>query len=139
MKVRQDLDDIESDDEKDYSHAPVADPETWRVRLVEDRCTTCVFRAGNLMNLSPGRVKQMLEDCQKNQGHIVCHQTLEGYGKGLPGGICRGFEQHPQAVDSAAIRYLRETGRVTLVNTETGELTDMDYRLWKKGQQETDE
>jgi hypothetical protein len=72
---------------------------TWRppyrdgaVHIAADRCSTCIFRPGNLMRLQPGRVKQMVEDTIAEQGAITCHKTLP-YGSVDPpdGAICRGF------------------------------------------------
>lgn len=115
------------DYESDLS-VDVADPETMRVRLCADRCTTCIFRPGNLMYLSPGRLKGMVDAAVAKKGHVTCHDTLAHNEAGLPGAVCRGWEQHPQASEhSLAVRYLKATGLVTLVNTETGELTDADY------------
>lgn len=113
------------DDETE--HREVADPATGRVRLCADRCATCIFRPGNLMHLEPGRVKGMVEGAIAKQGHVTCHSTLAHNGKGLPGAVCRGWEQHPAAVpNSLAVQFMWATGMVTLVDTETGELTDGD-------------
>lgn len=106
----------------------VADPETMRVRLCADRCPTCIFRPGNLMHLPPGRLKGMVEKCVEKEGHVTCHDTLAHNEAGLPGAVCRGWEQHPQAAEhSLAVKWMKMTGLVTLVNPETGELTDADY------------
>ncbi|MEV0257693.1 hypothetical protein AB0H82_25975 [Streptomyces sp. NPDC050732] len=82
----------------------VADPETWSVRVCGDRCTTCIFRPGNLMHLEPGRVASMLKKAVAEEGHIVCHQTL---GTQAPA-ICAGFAAHPRGrVASLALRLAR--------------------------------
>lgn len=66
----------------------VADPATGTVRLMAAKCDTCIFRPGNLMHLRPGRVKDMVDTCLRNSGHVVCHKTLD---EATDGAICRGF------------------------------------------------
>lgn len=56
------------------------------VRVCDDLCPTCIFRPGNRMHLRPGRVRQMVDDAQRNDAAIICHETLDG-----PGAICRGW------------------------------------------------
>jgi hypothetical protein len=38
-------------------------------------CDTCIFRPGNLMNLEPGRVEEMVAGAADN-GCIPCHEHL---------------------------------------------------------------
>jgi len=63
-----------------------------RVHVMERKCTTCIYRPGNLMKLEPGRKDQMQADAIKDEGVIPCHQTIEAY-RGEPGdeSVCRGF------------------------------------------------
>ena len=62
-------------------------------RLLSEQCETCIFRAGNPMNLSRGRLKQISEAALRegSQG-IICHDTLT-YGPfpDYGGALCRGF------------------------------------------------
>ncbi|MEU6475359.1 hypothetical protein ABZ858_00440 [Streptomyces sp. NPDC047017] len=82
----------------------VADPATWSVRICEDRCTTCIFRPGNLMHLAPGRVAAMVKKAVAAEGHIVCHSTL---GTSAPA-ICAGYATHPRGrTASLALRLVR--------------------------------
>ncbi|MET9353584.1 hypothetical protein ABZY14_11365 [Streptomyces sp. NPDC006617] len=82
----------------------VADPATWSVRVCAHRCSTCIFRSGNLMHLEPGRVAGMVKKAVANEGHIVCHKTL---GTDTPA-ICEGFANHPRGrVASLALRLAR--------------------------------
>lgn len=57
-----------------------------RIYVLDRKCSTCIFRPGNLMHLEPGRVDQMVEACIENQSVIPCHKTLDG-----PRSICRGY------------------------------------------------
>jgi hypothetical protein len=63
-----------------------------RPRLLTEKCSTCIFRPGNLMHLRPGRVKDMVETTLRGGGTITCHETLP-YGEHPDYGeaICRGF------------------------------------------------
>lgn len=71
------------------AHANVAD--VTGVRVMAERCPTCIFRPGNLMHLDPGRVKEMLDGIRENDGCIPCHDTL---GDPLQA-VCRGqYEAH---------------------------------------------
>lgn len=61
-----------------------------KVHVLEDKCSTCVFRPGNLMHLSPGRLKDLSGGADDNQTAIICHQTLPTVG--YPNqAICRGY------------------------------------------------
>jgi len=58
-----------------------------KVHVQSAMCSSCIFRPGNLMQLGPGRVKGMVDDCLAEEGgNIPCHQTLGG-----EQAICRGF------------------------------------------------
>jgi hypothetical protein len=118
----------EQDDDGDWGvRTDIADPGTMRVRLCARRCDTCVFRPGNLMHLTPTGLRSLVEAATQARGHITCHDTLLGNERDLPGAVCRGWEQHPNAQGSLFMRWLRLTGLVTLVDPATGELTDADY------------
>lgn len=57
-----------------------------KIHVLSEKCRTCIFRPGNLMDLSTGRVKQMVRDATRNESSITCHQTLS-----IEGAVCRGF------------------------------------------------
>lgn len=60
------------------------------VRVMAERCSTCIFRPGNLMHLQPGRLREMVERVREIEGVIPCHETL---GDDLHA-VCRGqFEE----------------------------------------------
>lgn len=63
-------------------------------RLLSEKCGTCIFRPGNLMQLNSGVVKGMVDDCNDpfKPGTITCHDTLS-YGEHPEFGpaVCRGF------------------------------------------------
>jgi len=57
-----------------------------KVHVCESMCSTCIFRKGNKMQLRPGRVRQMVDDCKRHETAIVCHSTYDG-----EHAICYGF------------------------------------------------
>jgi len=58
-----------------------------KVHVLSEKCSTCIFRPGNLMHLEPGRVRDMIEQClSKEGGNIPCHKTLSD-----ERAICRGY------------------------------------------------
>ncbi len=59
------------------------------VHVMAEQCSTCIFRGGNLMDLEPGRVKQMVDDATASDGCIPCHKTTYGQAEGEA--VCRGF------------------------------------------------
>jgi hypothetical protein len=62
-----------------------------KVHVCAQMCETCIFRPGNLMNLSEGRVESMVREATRLESCIPCHSTLGGYQA-----VCRGFyENHP--------------------------------------------
>lgn len=56
------------------------------VRVMAERCPTCIFRPGNLMHLQPGRVRGMLDEVRRTEGCIPCHETLDHKEQA----VCRG-------------------------------------------------
>lgn len=60
-----------------------------KVHVLAEMCATCIFRPGNLMQLEPGRVKDMVRDSHQDESAIICHATL--YREGVDNAVCRGF------------------------------------------------
>lgn len=70
------------------------------LRIQQRMCATCIFRPGNLMDLDPGRVEQMVADSVREDTAIICHDTLDATDDegewiidviGGPQAVCRGF------------------------------------------------
>ena len=57
-----------------------------RVYVMRERCPTCVFRPGNKMSLSPGRLRDLIDSNRENDSALTCHETLD-----IDNAICRGF------------------------------------------------
>ncbi|MGW9436747.1 hypothetical protein [Streptomyces sp. NPDC055607] len=84
----------------------MADPETGEIRLLEDRCTTCVLNpAASAAPLRPGRRQQLIREARDCGGQIVCHSTMwPAVPEGFPAAMCRGFVDAyglPQAAQEA--------------------------------------
>lgn len=60
-----------------------------KVHVMADKCSTCIFRPGNLMHLNPGRVKEMVEESIAEGAGIPCHKTI--YDAAEQEATCRGF------------------------------------------------
>lgn len=76
-----------------------------KVHVQKRKCSTCIFRPGNLMQLEEGRVDQMVADCQRDQGVIPCHKNLDHAGQA----VCRGFYDKHHG-DVVALVMARATG-----------------------------
>lgn len=62
--------------------------------VMSEKCSTCIFRPGNLMRLKRGRVRGMVDEVKRTDGCIPCHKTLDGDDNA----VCRGqFDLHPTA------------------------------------------
>lgn len=59
-----------------------------KVHVQEHRCSTCIFRPGNLMSLEEGRVESMVAEADANESCIPCHQTIHRGGKEA---VCKGY------------------------------------------------
>jgi hypothetical protein len=71
---------------------PLIDPVTHKSRLLAAECSTCVFRPGNLMQLRPGRLGQLIrENTGANAQGLHCYQTTYGQNPGTGLALCRGF------------------------------------------------
>jgi hypothetical protein len=68
------------------------------VRVLGEKCSTCIFRPDNPMRLEPGYLQRIIRDNVENGALLTCHQTLP-YGDFPDFGpaACRGFwESHGQ-------------------------------------------
>ncbi|MFJ4276264.1 hypothetical protein ACIP29_37625 [Streptomyces coelicoflavus] len=72
---------------------PVADEATGEIRLLSERCSTCIFRPGNPFRTTmPERIRSMVADAVVDEGHVTCHSTLPGSAPAAAEpAICRGF------------------------------------------------
>lgn len=63
-----------------------------RIHVLADRCSTCVFRPGNPMNLGEGRLADLIESNLSADSALTCHQTLPNNpAYEAPPALCRGF------------------------------------------------
>jgi hypothetical protein len=69
----------------------VGDPALGKTRLLVRECPTCIFKPGNLMHLTPGRLRQMVTQAHGEAGYVICHSTLPYHHDGAQPAICRGF------------------------------------------------
>ncbi len=73
------------------------------MRVAVEQCSTCIFRPGNLMHLSPGRLAEMAKDVQATEGYVTCHTTLDRPLRQRV--ICRGsFDRYKTRIIQVAER-----------------------------------
>ncbi|GAA1918911.1 hypothetical protein GCM10009753_59290 [Streptantibioticus ferralitis] len=61
-------DDVEDENEEANE---VADPVTGQIRVCAFPCPTCVFHPGNLMNLLPGRLSNMMRETARRAHNAI--------------------------------------------------------------------
>jgi hypothetical protein len=69
----------------------IIDRATGKVRVFDDKCSTCVFRPGNLMFLREGQFEEIIAANLKAGALLTCHQTLPYAGTGIEPTACGGF------------------------------------------------
>ncbi len=85
-------DDDWEDEEDDEPVQVSAFDEDGKLRVLSEKCDTCIFRPGNLMRLNRGRVQDMVQGALQGGGYITCHSTLPyGDNPEYGGAVCRGF------------------------------------------------
>lgn len=89
-----------------------------RVHVCAEECPTCIFRPGNKMRLTVGRVAGMVDEALQNDSAIICHSTLDG-----DNAVCRGFYDRFGS-SSAALRAATAFGVITEVDPKTLEPID---------------
>jgi len=98
---------INPDGDVEPNRLSVGDPETMKTRLLSRRCSTCVFKPGNLMKLGHGRLQDLIAQARAAESYIVCHSTLPGVAPpGVLPAVCRGF------ADSHSTQSLQIIGRL---------------------------
>lgn len=62
------------------------------IHILDEKCSTCVFRPGNLMHLSQGRLQDLVETNRAADTAFACHQTLPHNNEyDAPPAVCRGY------------------------------------------------
>ena len=80
-----------------------------KIYINAEKCETCIFRPGNLMRLSPGRVASMKAEADSRGTCIVCHDTMST----SEATVCRGYyDIHNSQVLQVAERmgFIQEQG-----------------------------
>jgi hypothetical protein len=86
--------------------------------VMKERCSTCIFRPGNLMNLAEGRLEQLVAETDAKDENVRCHQSDGLVGKLRCEAWCRGsVDRRP----GDAVRLMRELGILQEI-TEDGQL-----------------
>lgn len=93
-------------DEEGVQIADHLDPETGRLRLLREKCTTCIYRPGNLMHLARDGLAAITAEAKDSL--ITCHKTLPFVApEGERPAVCRGWHDgHGER--SRAVRIITE-------------------------------
>jgi hypothetical protein len=76
-----------SDDETPSKHCTV---------LLTKKCSTCIFRPGNKMDLSEGRFRSLVATTDENDSNVICHQSEGVMGTWTERAWCAGsVERRP--------------------------------------------
>jgi hypothetical protein len=95
----------------------VGDFETLKTRVMAEMCPTCIFRPGNQMNLRPGALKALVDECLETDGYIVCHSTVPASPYDVPPSICRGFKDRYTTTPLLVAQHVFGFQEVALPNT----------------------
>lgn len=72
--------------------ADMIDPESGKIRVLSERCPTCIFRRGDPMSLGEARIAHIISENVRRGTLLTCHATLP-YGENPDFGesACAGF------------------------------------------------
>lgn len=96
-----------------------------KIHVMSAKCSTCIYRPGNLMRLAEGRKESMERDAVDSDGMIPCHQTLVEYDGVGDNAICRGFFD-TQWRNIVALRLARVMGIIEFVSERFGTVYGKD-------------
>lgn len=72
------------------SFGPARDNGVW---IMKEKCETCIFRPGNLMDLTAGTVADMKRSADDKGTCIICHEHMTG----PTSAVCAGYYEHHQS------------------------------------------
>lgn len=93
---------MNDDEYEDEEERPVACYDGAGLHVMRERCSTCIFRPGNLMRLNEGRLADMTASTDRDDTNVICHKTLDR----SVGALCRG------SVDRRAGQMVRVAERI---------------------------
>jgi len=83
--------------------------------VMEERCDTCIFRPGNLMDLNKGRLADLIESTDEGDTNVICHKSRSVSGAIHTDAWCKGsVDRRP----GKAVRTLREMGLGEEISTD---------------------
>lgn len=78
-----------------------------RVRVLEQRCETCIFWPGNRACLRPGRFEEVVAANLAADALLTCHETLPGNEHDIDPAVCAGFwARHRKDVAAGRLAHL---------------------------------
>lgn len=92
-----------------------------KVHVLSRKCSTCIFRPGDLMRLGPERKAEVEQANLDLDSALVCHQTLPYGGHGAEHqAVCRGFFDVHKA-DTLSLRMAVMLDKIEHDDPPTGE------------------
>jgi hypothetical protein len=64
---------------------------TGKPQVFAEKCSTCIFRPGNLMHLRPGRMAEVIGQNRDEGTVLICHKTTYGQHPEIGETMCRGY------------------------------------------------
>jgi hypothetical protein len=83
--------------------------------VMSERCDTCIFRPGNLMDLNQGRLADIIESTDRGDTNVICHKSRSVSGDLRQDAWCKG------SVDRRAgqmIRIMDRLGGIPLLTPD---------------------
>jgi len=77
------------------------------VHVRREKCATCIFHPGNLMDLRPGRVRQMKRAADRDGTCITCHEDMNT----ADAAVCAGYYA---SHNSQLLQVAERLGRIAL-------------------------
>jgi hypothetical protein len=62
--------------------------------VLTDKCSTCIFRSGNKMELNEGRLRDLTEASLAQDTNVICHQSDGLVGEWKATAWCAGSVEH---------------------------------------------
>jgi hypothetical protein len=88
--------------------------------VMAERCDTCIFRPGNLMDLNKGRLAEMIEATDRRDTNVICHKSHSVSGDLRLDALCKGsVDRRPGQM----VRIMSRFGGVQYVSPD-------GTRLW---------
>lgn len=87
------------------------------LNVLAEACQDCPFK-GRFQGLRPGRLRDIMQGCEAEDNHFVCHRTIRDYydvTAGREDAVCAGWLEAAGGLDEAPGQLLRIAQRLGAV------------------------